>query len=119
MGTKLTSRKFWVCIGIALTGIGSTIAGIVTGVAIGNETLSTVLTICGMALTGLGGVAYELSEAMVDSAAAKSDVHETLTQVSASSSSRETVEQLLIPKPQLQPAPEEQGEVTDNAGGTA
>lgn len=93
--SKLTSRKFWVCIGIALTGIGSTIAGIVTGVTIDNTTLSLVLTICGMALTGLGGVAYQLAEAMVDAASVRSTMTSRITEVSATSTSRELVEGLL------------------------
>lgn len=113
MASKLSSRKLWVCIGIAATGIGSTIAGIVTGVTIPNETLSLALTICGMALTGIGGVAYEISEAVVDSARAEADSKETITQVSATSSSKETVDAVLIPKP-----PTEAAEPPISAGGT-
>ncbi len=100
MNRKLTSRKFWICIGIALTGIGSTVAGIVTGVTIPNETLSMTLTICGMALTGLGGVSYQLAEAMVDSAAASAVTNQTTTSITATAASPKTVETLLLPPTQ-------------------
>lgn len=80
---RLTSRKFWISIAAFLGSIG----GSVTGIAIGNEMLTTVGMIC----TALSAAIYVAAEAYVDAASASSKV----TTVSVSSNSKEAVASVL------------------------
>lgn len=107
MSTKLSSRKFWICVGVAATGIGTTIAGLV----IPNEMATLACTICGAVLTGIGGTAYALAEALIDKASVEAVTNSTITSVSATASSAKTVESLLLP-----PTPAEDSNV--KVGGT-
>lgn len=58
MSTKLTSRKFWVCVAAMLASIATSIAGITTD----NQTVLVIGTICGVASAAI----YAFCEAWVD-----------------------------------------------------
>lgn len=58
MKSKLTSRKFWICVAAALASIGTGISGIVAG----NEALAIVGSICTVVATAI----YAFCEAWVD-----------------------------------------------------
>lgn len=60
MKQKLTSRKFWLAVAAFLGSIGTSIAGISTG----DETVTTVGTICAVASAAI----YAAAEAWVDAA---------------------------------------------------
>ena len=77
--TKLTSRKLWVSIAAFLGSIG----GSVTGIAMGNDILTTV----GMVCTMLSAAIYVAAEAYVDAASASSKV----TTITASTNSKDVV----------------------------
>lgn len=61
MSSKLTSRKFWICVAAMLASIATSIAGISTS----NQTVIVVGTICGIASAAI----YAFCEAWVDSKA--------------------------------------------------
>lgn len=84
---KLTSRKLWLAIGGSAAGIGS----IVSGIVIDNETITIALTIVGAILAAVSIVAYNFAEAYVDAASVSSNT----TQITASTTSAQTVEKLL------------------------
>lgn len=63
MSSKLTSRKFWVCIAAMLSSIAASIAGVTTE----NETIVLIGTICSI----LSAAIYAFCEAWVDGKAVK------------------------------------------------
>ena len=63
--TKLTSRKFWICVAAFLGSIATSISGIVTS----NETVIIIGTVCGI----LSAAIYAFCEAWVDGKAVKND----------------------------------------------
>lgn len=65
MSSKLTSRKFWMCVAAALASLGTGIGGIV----VGNQTLAIIGSVC----TVLSAAIYAFCEAWVDSKAVKED----------------------------------------------
>lgn len=79
LANRLTSRKFWISIAAFLGSIG----GSITGIAIGNDTLTTVGMIC----TALSAAIYVAAEAYVDAASASSKV----TTITASTNNKEVV----------------------------
>lgn len=58
MSSKLTSRKFWICVAAMLASIATSIAGITTD----NQTVLTIGTVCGV----LSAAIYAFCEAWVD-----------------------------------------------------
>lgn len=56
--SKLTSRKFWICVAAFLASIAVSISGLATS----NTTITTVGTICGI----LSAAIYAFCEAWVD-----------------------------------------------------
>ena len=58
---KLTSRKFWICVGAFLGSIATSISGIVTD----NQTIIILGTVCGIVSAAI----YAFCEAWVDSKA--------------------------------------------------
>lgn len=58
MNSKLTSRKFWVCVAAFLASIATSIAGLATS----NATVAAIGTICGI----LSAAIYAFCEAWVD-----------------------------------------------------
>lgn len=58
MKSKLTSRKFWICVAAALASLGTGISGIV----VGNQTLAIAGSIC----TVISAAIYAFCEAWVD-----------------------------------------------------
>ena len=79
LANRLTSRKFWISIAAFLGSIG----GSITGIAIGNDILTTV----GMVCTALSAAIYVAAEAYVDAASASSKV----TTITASTNNKEVV----------------------------
>lgn len=77
---KLASRKLWVAVAAFLASLGAGLAGVAD---------PTVCTVCCV----LSAAIYAGCEAYVDGQSAKSSM--TTTTISASTSSRETVEKLL------------------------
>ena len=65
MSTKLTSRKFWMCVAAFLASIATGIAGITTD----NQTVIIIGTVCGV----LSAAFYAVAEAMVDAKAVRRD----------------------------------------------
>lgn len=65
MNSKLTSRKFWVCVAAMLASIASSIAGLATS----NQTIATVGIVCGI----ISAAIYAFCEAWVDGKAVKKD----------------------------------------------
>lgn len=65
MSTKLTSRKFWVCVAAMLASIATSIAGITTD----NQTVLVIGTVCGV----LSAAIYAFCEAWCDAASIKYD----------------------------------------------
>jgi hypothetical protein len=59
--TKLTSRKFWLCVAAALASLGTGIGGIIQG----NQTLAIIGSVC----TVVSAAIYAFCEAWVDSKA--------------------------------------------------
>lgn len=59
MRSKLTSRKFWVCVAAALASIGTSIAGIATK--------SSSVAVAGAVCTVISSAIYAFCEAWVDS----------------------------------------------------
>ena len=59
--TKLSSRKFWLCVAAALASLGTGISGIV----VGNETLAII----GAVLVVISSSIYAFCEAWIDSKA--------------------------------------------------
>ena len=58
MSSKLTSRKFWICVAAALASLGTGISGIV----VGNQTLTVIGSVC----TVVSAAIYAFCEAWVD-----------------------------------------------------
>ena len=58
MSSKLTSRKFWICVAAFLGSIATSISGIVTS----NQTVTIIGTICGI----FSAAIYAFCEAWVD-----------------------------------------------------
>lgn len=58
MSSKLTSRKFWICVAAFLASIAVSISGITTS----NETITIIGTVCGI----LSAAIYAFCEAAVD-----------------------------------------------------
>ncbi len=56
--SKLTSRKFWICVAAFLASIAVSISGITTS----NETITIIGTVCGI----LSAAIYAFCEAWVD-----------------------------------------------------
>ena len=65
MSTKLTSRKFWICVASMLASIATSIAGITTE----NQTVLAIGTICGV----LSAAIYAFCEAWIDSRAVQNN----------------------------------------------
>ena len=65
MSSKLTSRKFWICIAAALASLGTGISGIV----VGNQTLAVIGSVC----TVVSAAIYAFCEAWVDGKAVNND----------------------------------------------
>lgn len=66
--SKLTSRKFWICVAAFLGSIATSISGIVTD----NQTVIIIGTVCGV----LSAAIYAAMEAWVDSKAVKDNKDE-------------------------------------------
>lgn len=64
MSTKLTSRKFWICMAAMLASIATSIAGLNTG----NDTIATIGIVCGI----ISAAIYSFCEAWVDTATVNS-----------------------------------------------
>ena len=58
---KITSRKFWICVAAFLGSVATSISGIATG----NQTITTIGIICGV----LSAAIYAAAEAYVDAKA--------------------------------------------------
>ena len=69
MYSKLTSRKFWICVAAMLGSIASSIAGIQTG----NDTITTLGVICGV----ISAAIYSFCEAWVDGKALENNSGES------------------------------------------
>lgn len=67
--SKLTSRKFWICVAAFLASIAVSISGITTS----NTAVTTVGTVCGI----ISAAIYAFCEAWVDGKAVASDVEVT------------------------------------------
>ena len=63
--TKLTSRKFWICVAAFLGSVTTSISGVVTS----NQTIIIIGTVCGI----LSAAIYAAAEAYVDAKAVKND----------------------------------------------
>jgi hypothetical protein len=63
---KLTSRKFWICVAAFLGSVATSISGI----QMGNETLTMVGTVCGV----FSAAIYAAAEAYVDAKAVNSSL---------------------------------------------
>ena len=73
--SKLTSRKFWVCVAAFLGSIGTGLAGFATG--------NTAITTTGMICATLSAAVYAAVEASVDHARESSNNTQTIKQVTA------------------------------------
>lgn len=71
MKSKLTSRKFWICVAAFLASIAVSISGITTS----NTAVTTVGTVCGI----ISAAIYAFCEAWVDGKAVASDVDVEIT----------------------------------------
>lgn len=87
MMSKLTSRKFWIAVAAGLGSIGTSIAGLATD----NEVVVVTGIICATASAAI----YAAAEAYVDGASVKSSTSETVTTVTATSTSKEGVDKVL------------------------
>lgn len=58
---KITSRKFWICVAAFLGSVATSISGIATG----NQTITTIGVICGVVSAAI----YAAAEAYVDAKA--------------------------------------------------
>lgn len=58
MSSKLTSRKFWICVAAFLASIATSISGICTD----NQTIIIIGTVCGI----LSAAIYSFCEAWID-----------------------------------------------------
>lgn len=87
MVEKLASRKFWMAAAAFLASIGGTI----TGFATGNDTLMIVGVVC----TALSSAIYAACEAYVDGKSAASNQSVVTTNVTASTTAKDTVEKML------------------------
>lgn len=66
--SKLSSRKFWLCVAAALASLGTGIGGIVAG----NQTLAIIGSVC----TVLSAAIYAFCEAWVDGKAVNKENNE-------------------------------------------
>lgn len=66
MKSKLTSRKFWICVAAFLASIAVSISGITTS----NTTVTAIGTVCGI----ISAAIYAFCEAWVDGKAVATDV---------------------------------------------
>lgn len=66
MATKLTSRKFWICVAAFLASVATSIAGITTD----NQTILIIGTVCGI----LSAAIYSACEAYVDGKAVNKEI---------------------------------------------
>ena len=66
MNSKLTSRKFWICVAAFLASIATSIAGLASS----NTTVAAIGTICGI----LSAAIYAFCEAWVDGKAVEGNV---------------------------------------------
>lgn len=80
MRTKLTSRKFWICVAAFLASIAVSISGLHSN----NEVIATIGIVCGIISAGI----YAACEAMVDSAAVRRDLTDVMVKALNSCSSR-------------------------------
>lgn len=87
MSSKLASRKFWICVAAFCGSVATSIAGL----AVDNEVIVALGTVCGV----VSAACYALAEAMVDKASVESVRTDKTIAVSATSSSKEAVEQLI------------------------
>lgn len=87
---KFSSRKFWMALAAFLASIGGTCAGFATG----NE----AVMVAGIVCTALSTAIYAAAEAYVDAARENSNTISTATSITASTTSKETVEKLLPAK---------------------
>lgn len=83
MESKLTSRKFWICVAAFLGSIATSIAGISTG----NEVISAIGIVCGVVSAAI----YAAAEAYVDGASVKATQHSYEEKVSVTETSKGTV----------------------------
>lgn len=83
--SKFLSRKFLISVAAFLGSIGGSIAGI----AVGNNTVTTVGIVC----TVLSAAIYSATEAYVDAASASSST--TATTIAATTTSKDVVEKCL------------------------
>lgn len=58
---KITSRKFWICVAAFLGSVAASISGIATG----NQTITTIGVICGVVSAAI----YAAAEAYIDAKA--------------------------------------------------
>lgn len=65
MKSKITSRKFWICVAAFLASVATSISGIATS----NQTITVIGTICGI----LSAAIYAFCEAWVDGKAVGGD----------------------------------------------
>lgn len=65
MKSKLTSRKFWICVAAFLASVATSISGVATS----NQTVIVIGTICGI----LSAAIYAFCEAWVDGKAVGGD----------------------------------------------
>lgn len=65
MTSKLSSRKFWICVAAFLGSVATSISGIVTS----NQTVIVIGTICGI----LSAAIYAFCEAWVDGKAVEKE----------------------------------------------
>lgn len=95
---KLSSRKLWMSIAAFLGSIAMSIAGLATE----NQIVSAIGVVCGMLSAGI----YAASEAYVDAASASSSTEQKVTNVNASTTSKDVVAALTTPTTTVIPAKE-------------
>lgn len=71
MKTKLTSRKFWICVAAFLASIAASVQGVQNG----NETLAAIGFIC----SAVSAAIYAAAEAYVDGARLKGNDNPVIT----------------------------------------
>lgn len=89
MGTKLTSRKFWLAVAAFLASLGTSITGFATD--------EPVVTWVGIICTTISAAIYAASEAYVDGKAAAANITTTAstTNVNATTTSTQAVEKII------------------------
>lgn len=94
--SKLTSRKFWICVAAFL----GSIAASITGIATDNQIVSAIGIICGVVSAAI----YAAAEAYVDGASVKATQHNyeekvTVTETSKTNTLTEAAAQKVNPIP--------------------